>query len=112
MKAKAVDAGDARDFSVKLFMHMAEFNLGSMLDRPLSRKLTQVRSKIEKARVRADAAYANDKMPVLEFVDEFNKVTIAFQDEMASIMKPEQYQTFFDQGTGQAGAPPGNGTCH
>lgn len=96
MKAKAVDAGDARDFSVKLFMHMAEFHLGNMLDKPLSRKLKQVRSKIEKARVKAEAAYADDEMPPQEFVDDFNKTTIAFQDEMASSMKPEQYQTFFD----------------
>ena len=96
MKARAVDAGEAKDFSVKLFMYMAEFHLGNMLDKPLSKKLTQVRSKIEKARVKAEAAYANDKMPAEEFVDDFDKTTIAFQDEMASIMKPEQYRTFFD----------------
>jgi len=96
MKARAVDAGDASDFSVKLFMHMAEFHLGNMLDRPLSRKLTQLRRKIEKARVKAEAAYASDEMPAQEFVDDSNKTTIAFQDEMANVMKPEQYQTLFD----------------
>ena len=61
-----------------------------------SKKLTQVRSKTEKARFKAEAAYAEDEMPAQEFVDNFNNMTIAFQDEMASIMKPEQYQTFFD----------------
>ena len=31
-----------------------------------------------------------------EFVDRFNKITILFQDEMASVMKPEQYETLYD----------------
>lgn len=96
MKARAVAPVEAQSFHLKLFMYMAEFNLGPMLDKPLANKLKQVRNRNEKARVKAETAFANEKMTPREFVDIFNKTTIEFQDEMASIMKPAQYETLFD----------------
>lgn len=96
MKAKTVAPDEAQSFHLKLFMYMAEFNLGPMLDKTLANKLKQVRNKIEKVRAKAEAAFANEKMDAREFVDAFNKATIDFQDEMASVMKPAQYETLFD----------------
>jgi hypothetical protein len=96
MKAESVDAGDAKDFSVRLFMYMAEFHLGNMLDKALSKNLREVRDTIETIQVKAETAYANKDMSPKEFVDDFDQITIKFQDEMASVMKPEQYRTVFD----------------
>ena len=102
MKAKAIGPVDAESFRfhIQLFMHMAEFHLGPMLDKALSSKLKQVRSKIEKVRIKAETTFSNKEMNAQEFVDAFNKTTIEFQDEMASIMKPEQYETIFDLNVG------------
>jgi len=96
MKARTIAPAEAQSFHLRLFMFMAEFNLGPMLDKTLASKLKQVRSRIEKVRVKAETAFANEKMKPSEFVDAFNKATIDFQDEMASIMKPAQYETLFD----------------
>ena len=96
MKARTIAPAEAQSFHLRLFMFMAEFNLGPMLDKALANKLKQVRSKIERVRVKAETAFANEKMKPSEFVDAFNKATVDFQDEMASIMKPAQYETLFD----------------
>lgn len=87
---------EAMDFHLELFMHMAEFNLGPMFDRPLARKLRQVRKQIERERVEPESAFANKEMEAKEFVDRFNDHTIRFQTEMASVMKPDQYETLFE----------------
>lgn len=99
MRAKTIVPVDAEVFHVKLFMHMAQFHLGPMLDKALSNRLKQVRSKIEKVRVKAETAFAGEKkekMAAREFVDAFDKATIQFQDEMANAMTLEQYRTLFD----------------
>ena len=96
MKAKAIGPVEAESFHIQLFMYMAAFHLGPMLDKALSRKLKQVRIKIEKERIKDETAFSNKEMNAQEFVDAFNKATIEFQDEMASVMKPEQYETIFD----------------
>ena len=95
MKQKSIGPGDAEDFHLTLFMHMAEFNLGSLLDRRLTTRLKQVRRKIERVRVKVETAFAEDEMPAREFVEDFNKTTLAFQDEMANAMTPAQYKTLF-----------------
>jgi len=96
MKAKAIGPVEAESFHIQLFMYMAAFHLGPMLDKALSSKLKQVRIKIEKERIKDETEFSNNEMNAQEFVDAFNKATIEFQDEMASVMKPEQYETIFD----------------
>lgn len=96
MRAKTIVPVDAEAFHIKLFMYMAQFHLGPMLDKALSGRLKQVRSKIEKIRVKAETTFARGKMAAREFVDAFDKATIQFQDEMANTMTPGQYQTLFD----------------
>ncbi len=56
----------------------------------------EIRNRTEKVRVKAETAFNDKELSAQEFVDSFNKATIEFQDEMASIMKPEQYETLFD----------------
>jgi len=101
LAAKSLDTPGARAFSVRLFMHQAAFNLGPMLDRPLERKLKDVRLTTEKTRVKTEAAFAKGQMTPDEFVDEFNKLTIKFQDKMANTLKAEQYETLFDLKPGE-----------
>ncbi len=96
MRDKVIRAADAKNFHLKNFMHMAEFHLGPMLDRALCSKLKQVCRKIENERAKAETAFAHDRKAAGEFVDRFNKTTLLFQDEMASVMKPEQYETLYD----------------
>lgn len=90
-----VDIREVEDFHSLLFMHMAKFNLGSLLDDALSKNLGDARDTIEKSRSRQEESFINKEMASEEFVESFNKITIGFQDEMASIMSAEQYMALF-----------------
>lgn len=96
IKAKSVTAAQAKSFHLKLFMHMAEFNLGSMLDKTLAKRLKQVRGEAEKSQLKMEGPFAAAEADADEFVAEFNRLTLKFQDEMANAMTPEQYYTLFD----------------
>jgi len=101
LKAKAVAPDQAEDFHLKLFMYMAEFHLGSRLDKKLSNNIRKLRLKTERVRLKAERAFAEREMAPNEFVDAINKATVDFQDEMANSMKPEQYESLFDLKPGE-----------
>ena len=94
--AKSVTAAQAKSFHLKLFMYMAEFHLGSMLDKSLAKRLKQVRDETEKSWLKIERPFAEAEADVDEFVAEFDRLTLNFQDEMANVMTPEQYVTLFD----------------
>jgi hypothetical protein len=96
LKAKSVTAAQAKSFHLKLFMYMAEFNLGSMLDGTLAKRLKQVRGETEKSWSKIERPFAAAETDTDEFVAEFNRLTLNFQDEMANALTPEQYFTLFD----------------
>ncbi|MEJ2407674.1 MAG: hypothetical protein P8171_26120, partial [Candidatus Thiodiazotropha sp.] len=96
LKAKSVTATQARSFHLKLFMYMAEFQLGPMLDKPLAKRLKQIRGNTEKMWMKVERPFAEAEANVDEFVAEFDRLTLDFQDEMANAMSPEQYFTLFD----------------
>lgn len=96
LKQRTVTAKQAKAFHLKLFMYMAEFQLGPMLDKPLAKRLKQVREKTEKTRMKIEKPFVEAEVNVDEFVAEFDRITLEFQDEMAGTMTPEQYITLFD----------------
>jgi hypothetical protein len=96
MMQSGAAAAEAMDFHLELFMHMAEFNLGTKLDPPLASKLREVRGQIESERGEPEEAFKNEEMEAKEFVDRFNDLTIRFQTEMANVMKPDQYESLFE----------------
>lgn len=96
IKAESVRASEATAFHLKLFMYQAEFHLGPMLDKTLAKRLKQVRNDTEKARLKIEKPFAAGEARAGDFVEEFDKITLAFQDEMANAMTAEQYVTLFD----------------
>lgn len=96
LKAESLATDEVEDFHLKLFMYMAEFHLGAMLDKKLSSNLEKVRLKTEKKRLKTETAFAKDKMKAKEFVQAINKATIDFQNEMANVMAPEHYESLFE----------------
>lgn len=96
LRARSVAPADARQFHQALFMHMAEFQLGPMLNRQLATRLRRVHTKTEKARGKLQSALSAKEMPMGEYVRAFNRQTIAFQEEMANLMTREQYVSMFD----------------
>ncbi|MBE7502827.1 MAG: hypothetical protein HS113_21590 [Verrucomicrobiales bacterium] len=100
-RTRSAPTAEVASFHQTLFMHMAEFRLGPLLDRPLTSKLKQVRARTEKNLLKLHAARSGDALRTREFVDGFNAETIRFQQEMASVMKPEQYQSLFDLPPGE-----------
>ncbi len=96
-KTDAINTEDAIAFQSELFRHMVEFRLGSQFESSLTKNLEEVRNKTEVLIVENETAYKKEGKDVYEFVNTFNKMTIQFQDEMASVLNDEQYQTLFDQ---------------
>ncbi len=95
--AKAIKPADARAFQVEHFMLLADFHLGPVLDKALSKKLKEVRDMIERSIVKNEVAFKKDGMSANEFIHNFNETTIRFQNEMASILRAEHYETLFNQ---------------
>jgi hypothetical protein len=96
IKSRSVTAAEATAFHLKLFMYMAEFNLGPMLGKRLAKRLKQLRNATERKRLKLEQPFAKGEARSEEFVAAFNQVTLDFQDEMADAMTPEQYVTMFD----------------
>jgi hypothetical protein len=96
LRARSVAVSDVQEFHQALFLHMAEFQLGPMLDRRLSSRLRQVQTKTEKARAKIESELRAKEMAFGEYADAFNRETIKFQEEMANAMSPEQYESLFD----------------
>lgn len=87
---------EAGGFEMKLFMHMAEFQLGPALDQTLGAKLRRVRARVERRRAPLERARFASAIGDREFVDRINQVTLKFQDEMANSLKAEQYESLFE----------------
>lgn len=101
LKSRSVTAPQATAFHLKLFMYMAEFHLGPMLDKTLGKRLKQVRGNTEKARMKIEKPFAEGETGVKEFAKSFDQLTLDFQDEMANAMTQEQYLTLFDLKPGE-----------
>jgi len=101
LRARSAPAAEVASFHQTLFMHMAEFRLGPWLDRALARRLQQIRGRMEKNLLRLHTARSREGVRAREFVEAFNAETTRFQEEMASVMKPEQYESLFDLKPGE-----------
>lgn len=94
--SERVRPSDATRVNMKLFMHMAEFELGPKWSRPLGARLRRVRAATERSRLGLDRAFQSEEIDAREYVDEFDSLTQRFQDEMANAMTSDQYETLFE----------------
>ncbi len=96
MASKSLSGELAAGFHMKLFMYMAEYHLGPLLDKKKTRTLERVRARAERRRVKVEAAFARQEMAPAEFVEQTDADTIAFQHEMAESLSEVEYQSLFD----------------
>lgn len=101
LSAKTFKAADAHRLGMTLFMVMAEFHLGPTLAKGLERKLRQVRAKTETTRMKCETSFRAEDMSAKEFVQEFDRQTVHFQNEMASVLRAEEYRSLFDLEPGE-----------
>ena len=101
MRAKTIKAADAQRLHMKLFMHMAEYNLGPMMNRPLSKRLALIRGRTEKAQLKVERNIASGEMEPSEITKAYNEGTDDFQHRMANALTPGQYQAMFDLKPGE-----------
>lgn len=92
---KGLVGHDLEGFHLKLFMHKAQYNLGSKLDKSLSRKLQDIRLSAERSRMKIEEWFSNGEMKASEFVQAFNKETVLFQEAAAGALKPDRYKALF-----------------
>lgn len=93
--ARGLVGHDLEGFHLKLFMHKAQYNLGSKLDKRLSRKLEHIRLSAERSRMKVEEWFSNGEMTASEFVQAFNNETILFQETAVGALKPDRYQALF-----------------
>jgi hypothetical protein len=87
--------GAAVEFQMSLFEYMLEFRVGAMLDDAQKRSLLDVRHEIELRRIEIEPRQEQDGLLAPEFVEEFNRLTIEFQQRMGNEMTDTQYETLF-----------------
>lgn len=92
---KGLVGHDLEGFHLKLFMHKAQYNLGSKLDKSLSRKLQDIRLSAERSRMKIEEWFTNGEMKASEFVKAFNRETVLFQEAAAGALKPDRYKALF-----------------
>jgi hypothetical protein len=86
---------DLEAFHVELFMLQVDFNLGSKADQRLKARLADVRRSTERSRLKIEEWFANRELSPREFVKEFDKETLVFQDATACVMPRDRYQALF-----------------
>lgn len=99
---KGLVGHDLEGFHLKLFMHKAQYNLGSKLDKSLSRKLQDIRLSAERSRMKIEEWFTNGEMKASEFVKAFNRETVLFQEAAAGALKPDRYKALFGLAPGDA----------
>lgn len=100
-KHRVFSLDEATDFQIGLFNKMIEFRLR---EEELTRLLTnadRIRRTTEGERSELERNLAKEHMPVATFVEDFNALTIRFQNEMAEVLKPNQYSKLFDLEPGE-----------
>lgn len=96
MASKSLSGELAAAFHMKLFMYMAEYHLGPLLDKKKTRTLERVRERAEQRRAKVEAAFARREMAPAQFVEQTDADTITFQQEMAESLSEIEYQSLFD----------------
>ncbi len=94
---------DARNMNVELFSLMADFELGPMMGKKLRSRLRKVQKRTEISIEKAQAQIAvkkslrskKDMSSIKAYAKRFNKITTAYQDEMADLLSAEEYETLF-----------------
>lgn len=86
---------------IRLFLYMAMYKLQSDFTKQLEGKLQSIRAETERSRMKIEETYLNNGMTFKEFIVAFNKVTIDFQNTMASTLKQEHYKKLFELEPGE-----------
>jgi hypothetical protein len=102
-KKKSFAPADTRNMNIELFLLMADFELGPMIDKKLRSGLRKVRKRteisIEKAQAdilsKKSIASKKNMSNIKAYVKRFNKITEAFQDEMANLLSADEYEILF-----------------
>jgi hypothetical protein len=95
---RVLDAEDTNghiNYQIEHFSLQSQFRLGEIYDGELDLTLRNLRADIEKERLELNQAYAENKIDIKQFAEDFNKLTIKFQDHMAETLKPEHYRSYF-----------------
>jgi len=87
--------GSTQDFQVELFMHMARFHMGRMMDGRLARSLRSARAQVERrfSSAIAKPAFAASPASPGSLAQDVDKIAVQLQDRLGSILTPEQYET-------------------
>lgn len=89
------DAKGHQSYQIEHFSLQSQFRLGSIYGKELDHTLRNLRTDIENERLELEQAYAEKKIDIKQFAEDFNKLTIKFQDHMAETLKPEYYRAYF-----------------
>ena len=95
MKKRAFRTEESREINVDLFMIMADFELGPTLDKKLASHLKKLRTETEFSIEKLQSITAKDIGNMKKYVKRFNKITEEFQDNMANLLRKEEYEALF-----------------
>lgn len=92
--AVAKDAEVHLSYQQEHFSLQSQYRLGALYSTDLGQTLNNLITDIENERLEIERAYAG-KVLNKDFADQFNELTVKFQDYMAETLTPEQYRAYF-----------------
>lgn len=84
------------NYQLLCFANMVDWQLGPMLNRVTIRRLLNIRLKTERRRLSLEQAYRGENMKGPEFAENFDKLTLDFQDDVANATTREEYAALFE----------------
>jgi hypothetical protein len=93
---KTLTASNIKEFNVRLFMCMVDFELGPILEKKQVAGLAKMRKQTEVSIQKAQAGLEKDDAALIDYIEEFNAITIGFQNDMANLLSAAEYEALFD----------------
>jgi hypothetical protein len=95
------DRSELVKFMVTLFDLKLDYNLGGSLDDQTRGRLRNLREELENAQIDIEEDLVQMKIQPREYVEKSDQLTMAFQEESAQLLQPDQYTAFFDLEPGE-----------
>lgn len=81
-------------FFKELFASMAQNKLKGAFEK-ISKNILDVRSRTERDKIKLIELYTKNEIKIKEYAENFDKMTIKFQDEMANCLSENEYKQLF-----------------
>lgn len=82
-------------FMVEHFLLTARYRLGRMFEESINERLRDLHQRFEQARLKLESQLSEREINPPQFMEDFARYTVEYQEAMANFLFPEQYRSLF-----------------